>query len=184
VKAIDRKSGDRFERLELIKEIGRRKDSDGRLRRWFLFRCECGTTVEKRGTEVFYGNLVSCGCYRKEVIGRGFISDRKEAAVRKLYRSYQHGAKRRKLEWSLSQEEFEKLIFSPCHYTGRKPNTVIKVTAASFLYNGIDRVDNQKGYSLRNCVPCCSEVNAAKSDLTTEEFLTLVKEVYQHSVSK
>lgn len=38
------------------------------------------------------------------------------------------------------------------------------------MYNGIDRIDNQKGYSLDNVVACCRICNNAKSDMTVHEF--------------
>jgi hypothetical protein len=37
--------------------------------------------------------------------------------------------------------------------------------------NGIDRVDNTKGYSVDNCVPCCRRCNVAKADMTPDQFL-------------
>jgi hypothetical protein len=38
-------------------------------------------------------------------------------------------------------------------------------------FNGIDRVDNSKGYILGNCVPCCSWCNRAKADGTLAKFM-------------
>jgi hypothetical protein len=33
-------------------------------------------------------------------------------------------------------------------------------------YNGIDRVDNEKGYLVENCVPCCFTCNSLKKSVT------------------
>lgn len=45
------------------------------------------------------------------------------------------------------------------------------------MYNGIDRVDSEKGYVVGNCVPCCYEVNRAKSNMTQSDFLELVRQI-------
>ena len=45
-----------------------------------------------------------------------------------------------------------------CHYCGN---------AAP---NGIDRVNNEIGYKLDNCKPCCKHCNYVKGDLSIEDF--------------
>lgn len=61
----------------------------------------------------------------------------------------------RPVEWSLEFEEWRGLIAcGKCHYCGGDlPRTG----------SGLDRKDNQKGYSLENCVPCCRPCNVAKN---------------------
>lgn len=46
--------------------------------------------------------------------------------------------------------------------------------------NGIDRVDNNKGYTLNNCVPCCKTCNQAKHRLSQEYFIEWVEKIYKH----
>ena len=53
-----------------------------------------------------------------------------------------------------------------------------------FYYNGVDRVDNQKGYTVNIIVPCCKRCNVANSDLTLEEFYSWVQEIYGCLVGK
>lgn len=48
----------------------------------------------------------------------------------------------------------------------------------SFVYNGIDRVDNSVGYVLSNCVPCCSTCNRMKGTMSSEEFKEKIKLIY------
>jgi len=43
--------------------------------------------------------------------------------------------------------------------------------------NGIDRVDNSKGYSDTNCVPCCSECNHAKGTKSYGEFIKYLERI-------
>lgn len=39
-----------------------------------------------------------------------------------------------------------------------------------FIYQGIDRVDSDKGYVTGNVLPCCRICNCAKGTLTKTEF--------------
>lgn len=44
-------------------------------------------------------------------------------------------------------------------------------------YNGLDRIDSSKGYTIDNVVPCNHKINMAKNDDTTEDFLAWVKQI-------
>lgn len=48
------------------------------------------------------------------------------------------------------------------------------------LYNGIDRIDNSKGYNLDNCVTCCTQCNTAKMQETEEDFKKWIIDVYNN----
>jgi hypothetical protein len=60
----------------------------------------------------------------------------------------------------ISENEFSILSEQECHYCGKEGP------------NGIDRVDNLKGYISENCVPCCKHCNYVKGDLSIEDFNT------------
>lgn len=67
----------------------------------------------------------------------------------------------RKKGWSLTFEQYEKLIANPCFYCG-----------SSIEYEkgcGLDRLDNSKGYELSNVVPCCYRCNTGRSNNFTPE---------------
>ena len=52
----------------------------------------------------------------------------------------------------MTREEFYKITKSDCHYCGSPPLTLHTAYGGSeYLYNGIDRIDNDKGYSSDNC---------------------------------
>jgi hypothetical protein len=53
-----------------------------------------------------------------------------------------------------------------------------------YAYNGIDRVDNFKGYEIDNCVPCCYICNYAKRDMSKDQFLAWVKRIYMNQYRK
>ena len=46
-----------------------------------------------------------------------------------------------------------------------------------FIYNGIDRLDNNEGYLPSNVVTCCKICNRAKHSLTVVEFLEWVRDI-------
>jgi hypothetical protein len=49
-----------------------------------------------------------------------------------------------------------------------------------YIYNGIDRVDNTRGYSIDNCVACCKQCNWAKRELPQQEFIDWIHRVSRH----
>jgi len=73
---------------------------------------------------------------------------------------YKAGAVSRDLEFSLSFDEFVSLWDQECYYCGEKIEGI-----------GIDRVDNNIGYLIKNCVPCCITCNNMKKTMTEEEFI-------------
>lgn len=56
--------GSRFGRLVVKKQDRRRKAT---IYRWFIVRCDCGTTKSVAGFVLRRGNVVSCGCYAREI---------------------------------------------------------------------------------------------------------------------
>jgi hypothetical protein len=71
---------------------------------------------------------------------------------------FKRKAESRKYEWALSQGEARNLIIGSCFYCAL-PNC-----------QGIDRRDNNLGYSPSNSVSCCKHCNFAKHSMTEQEF--------------
>lgn len=101
------------------------------------------------------------------------------AAIKLMHR-YRAKAKKHGREFSLSVEEFIALTSGECHYCGVPPAATETSHARTYPYNGLDRVDNGRGYELGNIVPCCKRCNVAKNDMPLEEFLTLVERISAH----
>jgi len=74
--------------------------------------------------------------------------------------------KHRGIENSLTKEEYYSLIHQPCVYCNG-----VSWTNPEFEKNGIDRFDNDVGYHIWNCVPCCYRCNVFKSN-HSQSFLT------------
>ena len=58
------KAGERYNRLTLIKKVGREKSGNAR----WLCKCDCGTEFETALCNVTSGHTKSCGCLRSEQI--------------------------------------------------------------------------------------------------------------------
>lgn len=77
------------------------------------------------------------------------------------FKNLKHAAKRRKIEFCLTLDQFKELTNLNCYYC----NNEIKSTIA-----GLDRINNNKGYSIDNVLPCCKECNYIRGyKLTVEE---------------
>ena len=59
--------GDRYGRLTVIKEVESFYRKDSKVRRRFLFKCDCGTFKEIVLNDVRNGRTKSCGCLNKEL---------------------------------------------------------------------------------------------------------------------
>lgn len=185
-------TGQRFGRLTVIQfvKIQNRKA-------WFLCKCDCGNEVTTAGVYLTgkKSRTRSCGCLLKEAeinngrtVGRnnllGYIKTIKkpagESSRNHLFYLYKYKADKRNIEFKLSIEEFAKLTKGNCYYCGAEPSQIKEQKSTAYIYNGIDRVDNTKGYVLDNCVPCCKMCNYAKSNMTMEEFLIWINRVYHY----
>lgn len=103
-------------------------------------------------------------------------------AKKKLHYKYRMQAKRRNIEFKLPYQEFTELTQQKCHYCNSDySNTEITSSGHVLKFNGIDRVDNTRGYTLDNVVPCCKICNQMKSDLGYDVFVNQIKRIYERT---
>lgn len=166
--------------LRLYSEEVREVTAQKMVIRYWWCRCDCGTEKPVHRQLLILGKSTSCGCYQKEHSHNMF--SRVGTARRKVLSQYKRSAAQRGIEWNLTDEKVFSLVESPCHYTGAPP-TAKKVARSGeiFLYNGIDRLDANKGYTAENCVPCCWEINKMKNNLNEQTFLELCCKVADRS---
>ena len=105
------------------------------------------------------------------------------AVMRIKIRAYKSSSKRKKIVFELSEEQFREITQMNCYYCGAKPNNVARSfhSRRNYVYGGLDRVDNTKGYTIDNVVPCCKICNRAKGGLTVQEFRKWIKNIYNKS---
>jgi len=144
-------------------------------RQYFECHCVCGFYFKSRTDAIKSGATKSCGCLTGDLISqKNRLSDNK-GPTNLVLKTYKDNAKKRSLSFELSAEEFTNLIFSNCYYCGQNPQLTKFIGSKNrrdrfISYNGVDRLNNNKGYELSNCVTCCKVCNGAKSDLSFEEF--------------
>jgi hypothetical protein len=103
-----------------------------------------------------------------------------EAAINSIFRSYQRTAKNREYNFDLTKNNFLEIINKNCYYCNAQPNNKARNQnrTGNYYYNGIDRLDNKKGYIEGNVVPCCINCNRSKSDRTIDDFKKWIKDIY------
>ena len=176
-------TGTRYGRLVVIKEAVRHAPN-GAIK--YLCDCDCGLQTIANGVCLRAGKWKSCGCLRKEEGYKKRLPDG-VAGFNALYSSYKRQATYRGHSFQLNKFDFGLLTRQHCHYCGTKPSNIKKSRSNSlagpYIYNGIDRVNNRRGYSLHNCVPCCALCNRMKRNLTTRQFLNHIESIFRFSLS-
>ena len=159
--------------------------------------CDCGNKKEVAKRDLRSGNTTSCGCNKSKNTSnrnteRCFSRPKGEVGLRILYGVYKNSAKRRNLEFNISKEVFKELTSKKCFYCNKEPS--IKSTQpcrkrnynkdslkhSTYIFNGIDRIDNKKHYTLNNIVTCCKNCNYAKNELTEDQFYEMIIRIYEN----
>ena len=155
-------------------------------KRFYLCSCQCGNLISKRSHSI---KTNISGCRKCSVTDwnkagiKSTIKPHGRAAFNKLYLSYKRGAKKKNRPFELTKDEFKAKTSCNCHYCGALPNTSGKrissgLNQSDYLYNGIDRKDNEIGYTVDNTIPCCKTCNFMKGSLTYSDFLSKIKLIF------
>lgn len=162
----------KFGKLTVISETKKRSSNGGIV---WKFKCDCGKITYHVGNRVSKGQIVSCGCSRKS-------KNIQKSLVKGKYTDYKYSAKLRKIDFKLSFKEFETLSKKDCNYCGQSPQICNRKFKGTF--NGIDRIDNTKGYLIKNTVACCKQCNLAKNNQNLKDFLNWAKRIYKFQSKK
>ena len=174
-------TGNKYGRLTVIERAGKRKSGQILWR----CRCSCGNETLVDGSGLKLGKTRSCGCLRREFYDSIRLK-KGEAAFKELFKNHRRRALKRGCEWKLTRDDFRELTSQCCFYCGVEPKQDIDANRpyrrryGHYFYNGLDRVDNSRGYIRGNVVACCGQCNRAKTDMSVEEFRQWVTSVYEH----
>jgi hypothetical protein len=92
------------------------------------------------------------------------------------YASYKQRAERMGIEFELTVEDFDKLILENCYICGKKTD--------ENHTNGVDRFDNERGYTFHNSNACCGECNIMKKEIDYDVLLAQFKKIYKNTLGK
>ena len=148
---------------------------------YWLCECQCPLKTRKvmRGGTLRGGLSLSCGCFRQEKASQIRNVDTPYSF---LFYKYRLAASTRGIAFDITVDDIKRTVIQNCIYCGAKPSNTSKflLRRHNFYYNGLDRVDNNKGYGPDNIVPCCCKCNLAKRQMSYSEFREWIMAVYQH----
>lgn len=146
--------------------------------------CDCGRKKTISIWDLRNGKTKTCG-YRHP-----HYEDRSEPAFNHIYNhSYGDRARKAGLPFTLSKETFRELTQRNCHYCGSPPTGVSRrgdnsrgavksgKYTSQYIYNGLDRINNRRGYTKGNVVPCCGTCNHAKHTMSYADFVAWLDKV-------
>lgn len=162
----------------------------------YLCKCDCGNVKWIRCTSLNSGRVKSCGCYANSLIStRTKLPQygRYGSSVLKAWNGYTRGAYSRGIEWKLTVDEFIAIGNQSCHYCGAPPsvrtqakyktnkNGTIGINAPQpYIHSGIDRTNNDRGYTIDNVVPCCTPCNLMKGSMSVTDFIARAIKISDH----
>lgn len=173
--------GDKFERLTVVKF----SHLDSFYRRHYVVVCSCGTIKTVQGSLLRSGNTRSCGCLASELKKSRALPNQR-GVINQIVLSYKRHAMSRGISFRLTSDDVSTLVRQPCHYCGivGGNNIRTKNCKSGFRYNGIDRIDSFKDYTVDNVVACCKQCNLAKRDMSADTFVQFVFRVADYQKQK
>jgi hypothetical protein len=142
----------------------------------WVCKCDCGNPQEvlANSTCLKTGAIKSCKCLW------GKYEDRVEAIKARLYSIFIAKKRNQEIGINLTSDEYKSLIEKDCYYCGSSPSNKMSdsTTDTVYFYNGLDRKDSGKCYTLDNVVPSCWTCNRAKGSLSHKEFIDWIVKGY------
>lgn len=137
--------------------------------------CDCGHQYRLKLTNTLKndGNFMCRQCYAE----RDAANFDSHWGYKAAYSRIKKDARAAGREFEIEIEEFRYLCQQNCYYCGGQPNNLItyrgqnSFTFRYFVYSGLDRINNDIGYTRQNVVPCCIICNRAKNSMPFKEFI-------------
>ena len=133
----------------------------------------CNYMKASLSVDAFLGRVEHILTYNGRIPGRLFpemFPDYTSAS----YIEYKNRASKKNLDFGLSRDEYLCLITQDCYLCGKNSN--------SQHLNGIDRIDNNKGYYLDNVKSCCANCNYMKKNYVLEDVLNKFMQIHSFNI--
>lgn len=138
-------------------------------RTMYLVKCDCGDERWVR-TDILRKNKNGCNnCFSSGIRKSG-----EGHSINSAWKSLRSNAKNRSIPVEITKDDFVRIAKQNCFYCGEEPKEKVYYDQPEWSIparlNGIDRVDNTRGYTLDNVVSACHTCNRGKMDLSLQEF--------------
>jgi len=169
-------TGQKFGKLTVMDKFRRIKGKT-----YWWCHCDCGN--ERWIIQCNFKKSNSCGCVSRKIARNRMLGKYGMATKKNVYCDYKKSARYRDLNFNIDFDKFVEMSQQKCYYCGVSPSTVekSKYNNGDFVYNGIDRLDNNLGYEEGNCVSCCYLCNRMKWSMTEKDFLTQISKISKMS---
>lgn len=177
----------------------------------FVCECRCGKIYLGQPChllkEVYSEMPTSCGCITYNGVPSNSREHKREYATltyKRTYSSLKNTARKRKLEVSITFEQFVEISKKQCFYCEKityknaykhidepmfkkTSNNDLKLRVSKDMEkdvdkytvpcSGLDRIDSKKGYTLENILPCCTRCNIIKHTASIDEFFSHIERI-------
>lgn len=175
--------GEKYSHLTILDHVYIVKNNRGK--HHFICKCDCdlGSIKTVACDAILKGLVTGCGCSRY----RSFPPF--QSSKNYLWQRYVKNAIRRDIGFNLSKEDFFTMISANCFYCGKEPTDVAipshmrksnSLMNGYYKYNGIDRIDSNKPYEVKNIQTCCKTCNFMKLNHSNEYFLLHINKIYNN----
>lgn len=149
---------------------------------FFKCKCKCGEESLKGLWSLRRSKTTHCKVCKNQLNINNFY----KTAINTLNTQYRRQAINRNYTYNISKEEFVGLLNNNCYYCNLPPSNKLKsmYNSGIFIYSGIDRIDNSKGYIKENVVSCCINCNRAKSDMSLKYFKNWITNIYNKIINE
>lgn len=168
--------GERFGKLVIESSAGIIKVNHYNRKQEPMWNCICDCGNRGVYSTRSLAQRRSCGCLKVNhlrVLAKTQKLTDSEREFNRLLSRYKCSARKRGYGWYLTDADVKEITSSNCAYCGSPPQK----TKREGVVNGIDREDNDIGYTYENCKPCCRVCNWMKGAMPMKVFAGYVNRI-------
>jgi len=170
-------TGEVFGELTVL-EVDMERTDRVRHRIYWKCKCSCGTIFSRLTHNLVHSKEATCNKCARIKQGLKKRLPNHQSYFNKIIAQMTKRIKKKNLAMDLSYEDCVNLFKSPCIYCNTPYFDAEDPKDVYFHRSGIDRVDNTKGYTHKNVVPCCDICNKMKLALPKDVFLKHIEKIY------